>query len=126
MSRFATEDEYVTAVADELEPELRKYDMQYDDGDVIAGRAVLESKVRDALYELRIKRSYQNTSMTEEQILADMENYYGIIKRVALVYYGKIGAYGELYHYENTVHRSYPHEYELWNGVHPFVKVFAY
>lgn len=121
---FATMDEYVQAVADELEPELKKYDKQYDDDSVIAGRNVLESKVRDALYELQMKRNYQVTSMTEEQILADMCNYYGIIKRVSLVYYGKIGAYGELYHYENTVHRSWPHEEELWYGVHPFVKIF--
>lgn len=125
MAAYSDIDEFVTAIADELEPELRKYDKQYDDDDVIGGRDVLESKVRDVLDELRMKRNYAATSMTEEQILDDMQNYKGLIKKNAFYYYGKIGAYGELYHYENTVHRSWAHDDELWLGVCPFVKVLA-
>lgn len=122
---YSSINEFAEAITSALEPELRKYDKQYDDANVIGGHDVLLSKAKDAIDELKIKRNYAATNYSDEQILADMESYIGILKKVTLFYYGKIGAYSELYHYENTVHRSWPHEDELWYGVHPFVKILG-
>ncbi len=113
---YASMGEMKAAIVAELTEELKDRDSQFN-------AKVLANKVDGALRELRMRRNYADTALTEEQILADMTNFYHTIREVALVDYAKQGAYGESYHYENTVHRSYIDREELFQGVHAFVKV---
>ena len=84
---------------------------------------ILGYKVKDAIRELKRRRSYQNSSLTQANIVRDLYNHFSVLKHAALVYYNRRGDEGELVHYENTVHRSYFYEDDLWTGVIPFVKV---
>lgn len=113
---YASMGEMQTAIVSEIAEELRDRDAQFN-------IKILANKVHGALLELRMRRNYADTKMTEEQILADMTRFYNTVREVALVDYAKQGAYGESYHYENTVHRSYIDREELFQGVHAFVKV---
>lgn len=115
---YASVGELQQEIVAELTEELKDRDSQFN-------AKVLANKVKGAIRDLRMRRNYADTDMTEEQIVADMANYYSTIREVALVDYAKQGAYGESYHYENTVHRSYIDREELFQGVHAFVKVLA-
>ena len=84
---------------------------------------VLHNKVRDAIREVKRRRCYQNSSLSEELILEDLANHYSVIKQAALIYYNRIGSEGETVHYENTVHRSFFYDDDIFTGVIPFVKV---
>lgn len=112
---YATEDELKTAVYDALKIELQHEPLFRDD--------VLQLKVDDAVRELKRRRCYNNTTMTDEQILADLEEHYTIIKQAALIYYNRMGSEGESVHYENTVHRSFFYDDDIFSGVIPFVKI---
>lgn len=112
---YANFEQYRDAVVEALKPELQANDYQYDDD-------LLTQKVSEAMDELRMHRRYPST-YSDARILADMERYIAKVKYVAFIKYGKIGTYGELYHYENTVHRSWAHEYEMWYGVLPISQV---
>ena len=116
MATYSSMAEMQAAIVAELTTELAGYDHEFN-ADILA------LKVKDAVAKFREKRGYINTSYTEDDIVADAEQFFGTIKEVALVNYAKMGAYGELYHYENTVHRSWPHERDLWQTVPCFVKV---
>ena len=85
---------------------------------------VLELKVSDAIREVMMKRNYSATSYTEKQIEKDLQNYYSIIKNVALYDYNHIGAEGESSHSENSVSRTWVNRDDLFKGLHTFVKVF--
>ena len=76
---------------------------------------ILATKVRNAIREVKMKRNYQATSYTDEQIE---------IKSVALYDYNQIGAEGEQSHSENSVSRTWVDRDDLFKGVHAFVKVF--
>ena len=112
---YASEDELREDIIDALTTELQHEPLFQPE--------VLELKVGDAIRELKRRRCYKNTTMKDDQILADMEDHYFIIKQAALVYYNRQGSEGELVHYENTVHRSYIYDDDIWNGVIPFVRV---
>jgi len=84
---------------------------------------ILAIKVDTAIREVRMKRNYTATSYKEAQIEADLENYYSVIKSVALYDYNHIGAEGERSHNENSVSRTWVDRDELFNGIHAFVKV---
>ena len=84
---------------------------------------VLNNKVRDAIREVMRRRCYQNSTMNDEQILQDLVNHYSVIKQAALIWYNRIGSEGETVHYENTVHRSFIYDDDIFTGVIPFVKV---
>ena len=81
-------------------------------------------EVKNVIRELKMKRNYAATSMSDEDISMDMENYYSGVRNVAEARCVKLGAEGELGHSENGISRSYVNEDELWKGVHAFVKVF--
>lgn len=115
---YATEKELHKAIYKELVAELEREPLFDEDGEII-----LSQKVWEAIRELKRRRAYKNTKMTEAQIVADMEEHYTIIKRVALVWYNRLGSEGETVHYENTVHRSFYYDDDLFNGVIAFVKV---
>lgn len=112
---YASEEELKAEIVDALTTELQHEPLFRED--------VLEIKVDDAVRELKRRRCYNNTSWSDEQILTDLENHYSIIKQAALIYYNRQGSEGELVHYENTVHRSYVYDDDIWSGVIPFVRV---
>lgn len=85
---------------------------------------ILVTKVRNAIREVKMKRNYQATSYTDEQIEKDLYNYFSVIKSVALYDYNQIGAEGEQSHSENSVSRTWVDRDDLFRGVHAFVKVF--
>lgn len=86
--------------------------------------AIIESEVKGAIRELKMKRNYVATSMSEDDIEEDIENYYSVVKKVAEAQCAKLGAEGEQSHSENGISRYYVNEDELWKGVHAFVRVF--
>lgn len=85
---------------------------------------ILVTKVRNAIREVKMKRNYQATSYTDEQIEKDLYNYFSVIKSVALYDYNQIGAEGEQSHSENSISRTWVDRDDLFKGVHAFVKVF--
>ena len=85
---------------------------------------ILATKVRNAIREVKMKRNYQATSYTDEQVEKDVYNYFSVIKSVALYDYNQIGAEGEQSHSENSVSRTWVDRDDLFRGVHAFVKVF--
>ena len=84
---------------------------------------ILAVKVRSAIREVKMKRNYQATSYTDEQIEKDLYNYFSVIKNVALYDYNQIGVEGEQSHSENSISRTWVDRDDLFNGVHSFVSV---
>ena len=114
---YSSESELAATIFEELETELHDEPLYRED--------VLSIKINDAIREVKRRRAYYNTSMTESEILADLENHYSIIKQAALVWYNRMGSEGELVHYENTVHRSYMYDDDIFSNVIAFVKVLS-
>ena len=85
---------------------------------------ICRAEVKNVIRELRMKRNYTATSMSEEDILKDIENYHSVVRNVAEVRCVKMGAEGEIGHSENGIVRSYVNEDDLWKGVHAYVRVF--
>lgn len=85
---------------------------------------ILRAKVKSAIREVREKRMYQNVSYSETQINADMQNFYSVIRNVALYDYNMLGAEGETSHDENGTARTYVKRSTLFSDVIPFVKMF--
>lgn len=108
-------DVLINEIVEELTIEL-KNDATFD-------ADILTIKVKNAIKEVRMKRNYVATSYTEKQIAEDLNNYYSVIKNVALYDYNQIGAEGEQSHSENSVSRSWVSRDDLFKGVHAFVKV---
>lgn len=85
---------------------------------------VLKAKVKSAIREVVMKRSYKDTSYTNDEITLDLYNYYSVIRSVALYDYNQRGAEYETQHSENGVNRTWESRDALFKGVHAFVKVF--
>ena len=83
---------------------------------------ILEIKVKNAIREVMMKRNYQASSYTAEQVENDLKNYYSVIKSLALYDYNQIGVEGESSHSENSISRSWINRDELLNGIHAFIK----
>lgn len=87
--------------------------------------AKLTGKVKDAIRKVRSARKYEHTTYTEEKKGKDLyENYYSVIKDLALYYWNKTGAEFETSHDENDVSRTYISENEILGNVPAFVKIF--
>ena len=87
--------------------------------------AKLTVKIKDAIRRVRSARKYENTSYSEEKIYKDLsDNYYTVIKDLALYYWNKTGAEFEASISENDVSRTYISENEILGNVHAFVKIF--
>lgn len=84
---------------------------------------VLSKKVKNAIREVRMRRNYVATSFTEKQIISDLENFYSVIRNVALYDYNQVGAEFENSHSENSISRTWTDRSELFKSVHAFVKV---
>lgn len=86
---------------------------------------ILTIKVKLAIKDVISRRNYSASGLTDEDILADLENYYAVITNVARYDYNQIGIEGEVSHSENGVSRSYSKRDSLFNGVYAFVGVIS-
>lgn len=86
---------------------------------------ILENKVRMAIRELKVRRNYSATPLSDEAIEKDMENYFSVIVDVARYDYNQLGAEREASHTENGVSRTYVDRDSLWRTVHAYVKVLS-
>lgn len=84
---------------------------------------VLKIKVSNAVREVKMRRNYQVTSYTDEQIENDLYNYYSVIKNLALYDYAQIGAPFESSHSENYISRTWTSRDDIFKGVHAFVQI---
>ena len=84
---------------------------------------VLSVKVKAVVRELLKIRAYEFSGMTDEEIEADIENYYPQCMNVARFDYNQLGAEGEESHNENGISRKYVDRGRLWAGVVPFARV---
>ena len=84
--------------------------------------ALLLSKVRNALREVKKARKYPS-HYTEEQITADLYDYYSNIRSLALYDYAQVGAYGEESHSENSTSRSWVDRNKCFTGVIPLSRI---
>ena len=84
---------------------------------------ILEVKVKNAIRDVMGRRNYGATSYSDEKIVKDLEDYYSVIRGIALYDYNQIGAEGQQSHSENSVSRSWVSRDSLFNGVVAFVKV---
>lgn len=86
----------------------------------------LTIKVKLAIKEVMSKRSYENSSLDDESILADLTNhFYSTIANVARYDYNQIGAEGQDSHSENSISRKWVDRNSLFQNVHAFVKVYS-
>lgn len=84
--------------------------------------AILESKIRNAIREIKRTRNYQGHH-TEDFIWKDIENFYSNIRELALYDYNQVGAEGQLSMSENGVSRSWKDRKECFMGIVPFITV---
>lgn len=79
--------------------------------------------VKTVVRELIQRREYPE-SMTDEKILADLDNFYATILRVSEYDYNMIGVEGQTSHSENGVNRTYVDRDKLFGEVYKYVKFF--
>ena len=85
--------------------------------------SILEGKVVAVMRELKTRRNYTATSLSDDAIEKDMENYFSVVLDVSRYDYNQRGAERETKHSDNGVTRDYESRDKLWNTVHAFVKV---
>lgn len=85
---------------------------------------ILGSKVKNAIRDVINARKYKSVGYDDSQILDDLENYYSIIKSIALYDYNQSGAEGQVVHDENGISRTWADRKSLFSGVVALVKVF--
>lgn len=84
--------------------------------------AALKQKVIGAIREVKTARKYP-LYYTEEQVSADLYNFYSNIRNIALYDYNKIGGEFEESHNESSVSRSFVDRNSLFSGVIPLCRV---
>lgn len=84
--------------------------------------AILSSKIKNALREVRQKRNYQKHH-SEEFIAEDLEWFYSNIRELALYDFNQCGAEGQISHSENGVSRAWKDRKECLNGIVAFCSV---
>lgn len=85
---------------------------------------IIAIKVRDAIREVKNRRNYQATSYSDEEIEKDLyDNYYSVIKNLAVYDFAQMGAPFESSHNENSISRTWVSRDEILRCVHAFVKV---
>lgn len=85
--------------------------------------AILAEILNDVISEVKMRRRYPS-SMNDEQINADLQNYTWVIKKVASGRFDKLGASSEDGHSENGVNRTFTEEAKLLNGIIAFATLF--
>lgn len=85
---------------------------------------IITIKVRNAIREVKNRRNYQATSYSDEEIEKDLyDNYYSVIKNLALYDFAQMGAPFETSHNENSISRTWVNRDEILRCVHSFVQV---
>lgn len=84
---------------------------------------ILTVKVKNAIRDVKSRRNYGATSYDDERIVKDLENFYSVIRSVALYDYNQMGVEGQESHSENSISRTWVSRDSLFNGVVAFVKV---
>lgn len=78
--------------------------------------AVLTSKVKNAVREVRLKRNYPE-HFSEDQIANDLEKHYSNIRELALYDFNQYGAEGQTSHNENGTNRTWKSRNDCLIGV---------
>ena len=78
--------------------------------------AILSSKIKSAIREVRLKRNYPS-HFTDAQIVNDLNTHYSVIREVSLYDYNQVGAEGETSHNGNGTSRTWKSRNECFNGV---------
>lgn len=92
--------------------------------DVDFNQDILAVKVKNAVREVRQRKNYSATKMSEGQIVRHMrDNYYHVCCNVARYDYNMIGVEGQTYSMENGNTRTWANRNSLFEGLHPYVKV---
>lgn len=85
---------------------------------------IINIKIKDAIREVKNRRNYQATSYTDEEIEKDLyNNYYSVVKNLALYDFAQIGGYFESSHSENSISRNWVSRDDILRCVHAFVQV---
>ena len=106
-------------LADEIITELSVEFSSDEDFDL----AVLTVKVNQAIRKVTMRRNYSATTMSQDEIDADLYNYYAVIFQLAEYYYNQRGGEYETQHSEDGVNRSWISEEDLLKSVYAYVKV---
>lgn len=86
--------------------------------------SIISIKVKSAIREVRNRRNYQATSYTDEEIENDLyNNYFSVIKNLALYDFAQSGAPFEMSHSENSISRTWSSREDILRCVHAFVQV---
>lgn len=83
---------------------------------------ILANKIKNAIREIKLRRCYQYSKYTDADIENDLNNYYSVIKDVALYDYNKIGSEGQSSHSEDGTSRHYVDRNKLFGDVVAFVR----
>lgn len=81
---------------------------------------ILAVKVDNAIREVKRRRNYKASNMSNEEIEEDLENYYTNIHNVALFDYNQIGDEFQSAMTENGTRREYVDREKLFVGVAAF------
>lgn len=103
--------EMVQDIVDDLTSELEPTDEQFN-------ATLLAVKVIGAYRDVRSARRYP-AYYTEQDVEADMEQFYPIVRTVSLYDYNTIGMEGQKVNKENEVSREFVRRSTLFSGVIP-------
>lgn len=86
--------------------------------------SIINTKVKSAIREVMNRRNYQATSYTDEEIENDLyNNYFSVIKNLALYDFAQSGAPFETSHSENSISRTWSSREDILSCVYAFVQV---
>lgn len=85
--------------------------------------AILSSKIKTAIRSVKRRRNYQKHHNTQF-INEDMQNYYDVVRSLAVYDWNMRGAEGQVSHSENGINRSWIERDKILATVVPFVDVF--
>lgn len=88
-------------------------------GEVNLNEALLLSKINGVIRELKANRRYAKVGYTQSMIEDDIEQFYEIIKNIALIRYTKVGAEGQSNYSADGENIIYEDERTYWSGVYP-------
>lgn len=106
-------DELIAEIVEDLKIEL--------ESDVGFSEDALTAKTRNAYREVKLARHYPST-YTDEMVSTDMEQFFSVIRDIALFDYNQIGKDFEQSHTENSVTRSYTSRLSLFANVTPIAR----
>lgn len=84
---------------------------------------LMASKITNAINEVQSARRYQSAQYTPAQVAADIEQFYPIIRTLALADYSKAGIETEIGHSESGTSATYMDRRKLLSGVIPLARM---